>query len=157
MGAVAAQTVALRTRQQSALLSHGVQLASSLADRMRANAALMRAPDAANPYLRLRHAGAAPPPPAQPCHTGTPCDSLGLAGHDIHEFRRELHTAFPGSRAAVCRDAAPWDTARKRFAWECSGGAADPVVIKLGWRTGDPGADAEARPVLAIVVGADFT
>lgn len=157
MGAVAAQGVALRTRQQSALMSHGVQLASSLADRMRANTALMRAPDASNPYLQLRHDGTVPSPPAQLCHAGSPCDSLALSHHDIHEFRRELHAAFPGARAAVCRDAAPWDAAARRLAWECSGGAADPVVIKLGWRTGEPGADAGTRPVLAIVVGADFT
>ena len=44
MGAVAAQTVALRTRQESALMSHGVQLATSFADRMRANTAQMRLP-----------------------------------------------------------------------------------------------------------------
>ena len=54
LGAVAAQTVALRTRQESALMSRGVQLATSFADRMRANTAQMRLPDGANPYLQLQ-------------------------------------------------------------------------------------------------------
>jgi type IV pilus assembly protein PilV len=42
LGAAGAQVVSLRTRHGSALLSNGVQLASSLADRMRANSAQMQ-------------------------------------------------------------------------------------------------------------------
>lgn len=160
MGAVAAQTVALRTRQQSALMSHGVQLASAFADRMRANVAQMRAPDAANPYLGLRYDGASEGPPGRParmCHAGAACTSAELAGFDIYELQHELHAAFPGGRAAVCRDAVMWDEARRSLAWACSGAAADPVVVKLGWRlrAGDDG-EREAPPLVAIVVAGGF-
>lgn len=156
LGAVGAQTVALRTRHQSALMSHGVQLASSFADRMRANPAAMREPDSANPYLHVRFDGAVPPPPAM-CRAGAPCGSAGMANLDIHEFLHELHASFPAPRAAVCRDAAVWDAAVEGLAWECSGGAGDPIVVKVGWLTGEPDADAEALPVLAVVIGGNFT
>lgn len=152
MGAIAAQTVALRTRAQSALMSHGVQLATAFADRMRANSEQMRAPDAANPYLQLRYDArdGAPVAPPAACQSGAACDSEQLAGHDIHELQRELHSGFPAGRAVVCRDAVVWDAAAARLAWECTGGAGHPAVIKLGWRmAGEEGA---AAPRVAIVV-----
>ena len=160
MGAVAAQTVALRTRQESALMSHGVQLATSFADRMRANTAQMRMPDTANPYLQIDYAGAAdgaPGAPAQPCHDGASCDSDAMAAFDIHELQQELRAAFPAPRVIVCRDAVMWSEAAGALSWDCTGGAADPVVIKLGWRprpTSD-GAGAAHVPIVAILVSGD--
>ena len=159
MGALAAQTVALRTRHESALMSHGVQLATSFADRMRANTAQMRVPDDANPYLRIDYSAAdgAPEAPAQPCHDGAPCDSAAMASFDIYELQRELHASFPAPRFMVCRDAAMWSEETDSLSWDCTGGAADPVVIKLGWRlrpSGD-GAPAPHVPIVAILVSGD--
>ncbi|RJG22390.1 type IV pilus modification protein PilV, partial [Massilia cavernae] len=103
MGAVAAQTVALRTRAQSALMSRGVQLATSFADRMRANTVQMRAPDSSNPYLQVRYDSAAAPgvseQPPRMCRTGSACDSAQLAGFDVYELQRELRASFPKGRA----------------------------------------------------------
>ena len=48
-------------------------------------------------------------------------------------MRLAVHGRFPGGRIAVCRDAAPWDAARQRYRWDCSGGAGAPVTIKIGW------------------------
>lgn len=160
MGAVAAQTVALRTRQESALMSHGVQLATSFADRMRANTAQMRVADDANPYLRIRYDAARDGPPgspAQPCHTGSACDSAAMASFDIHELQGELHAAFPAARVSVCRDALMWSEEDGNLSWECSGAASDPVVIKLGWRArpSGEGVPAERTPIIAIVVSGD--
>ena len=160
MGAVAAQTVALRTRHESALMSHGVQLATSFADRMRANTAQMRMPDDANPYLRIDYNGASggvPGAPAQACHEGTPCDSGSMASFDIYELQHELHAAFPAPRVVVCRDAAIWSEEDDALAWDCTGGDTDPVVIKLGWRprpTSNGGAAAHV-PIVAILVSGD--
>ncbi|MBZ2206962.1 type IV pilus modification protein PilV [Massilia soli] len=160
MGALAAQTVALRTRHESALMSHGVQLATSFADRMRANSAQMRVPDAVNPYLRIDYDAAsdgAPDAPAQPCQYRAPCDSAAMASFDTYELQRELHAAFPAPRLLVCRDAVMWSEAEDSLSWDCTGGAADPVVIKLGWRLRPSGEGAEAAhvPIVAILVSGD--
>ena len=160
MGAVAAQTVALRTRHESALMSHGVQLATAFADRMRANAAQMRLPDDANPYLRVDYdesSDGAPDAPAQPCHDGSPCDSAEMAAFDIDELQHELHASFPAPRFMVCRDAVMWSGDDDSLTWDCTGGAADPVVIKLGWRLrpSSDGTEAAHVPIVAILVSGD--
>lgn len=157
MGALAAQTVALRTRAQSALMSHGVQLATSFADRMRANTAQMRAPDNANPYLNVRYDSAFDGVPAQPrrmCRFGAACDSAQLASFDVHEMQREMHASFPRGRVLVCRDAVVWDAARGSLSWDCSGGPADPPVIKLGWHHAGDTDNAGAAPMVALAVPA---
>lgn len=160
MGALAAQTVALRTRQESALMSRGVQLASAFADRMRANTAQMRVPDDANPYLQIRYDAASdgpPDSPSQPCHSGAACDSAAMASFDIYELHRELHSSFPAARVSVCRDAVMWDEADDSLSWDCSGAASDPVVIKLGWRLrpSSDGVELESAPIVAIIVSGD--
>lgn len=160
LGALAAQTVALRTRQESALMSHGVQLASSFADRMRANTAQMRVPDGANPYLRIDYdATSDGPPGAAPlaCHAGADCDTAAMAAFDIDELQRELHAAFPAPRVAVCRDAVIWSEASDSLSWDCTGAASDPIVIKLGWRPRPlrDGVQAASVPIVAIVVSGD--
>ena len=156
MGAVAAQTVALRTRQDSALMSHGVQLATSFADRMRANTAQMRVPDSGNPYLLLRYEAARDGPPSAPaarCHAGGSCDSAAMARFDIYELQQQLHAAFPSARVAVCRDAVVWDKEANRLSWECTGASSDPVVLKLGWRVRPLRGEApESAPRVAIIV-----
>lgn len=137
LGAAATQLVALRTRHQSSLMSAGVQLASELADGMRANPEPMRAADAANPYLLLRYDAAtdgAPRPPSALCLPGAGCGGAQLAEAELDRIRHALYAGFPGGRVAVCRDSAPWDAARAALRWDCGGGSGAPIVIKLGWR-----------------------
>jgi type IV pilus assembly protein PilV len=137
LGAAATQLAALRTRHQSSLMSSGVQLASALADSMRANTGPMRADSAANPYLQLAYDAATdgPPPPAgPPCHAGAGCSPAELAEADIHQLKLALSSGFPGGRVVVCRDSEVWDAARGALRWACGGAAQAPVVIKLGWR-----------------------
>ena len=134
-------------------MSRGVQLATSFADRMRANTAQMRLPDGANPYLQLRYAAVTDgaPEPSPSCHAGAPCDSVAMASFDIDELRHELHAAFPAGRVAVCRDAVMWDDEAGSLSWDCTGAISDPVVIKLGWRVRSAG----GPPMVAIVVPGD--
>ncbi|UOD27992.1 type IV pilus modification protein PilV [Massilia violaceinigra] len=160
LGALGTQVAALRTRHESNLMSRGVHLASSLAERMRANAAQMRLSDAINPYLQLRYQageGAPPPAPAD-CYGAGRCDSAQLARFDIADTLAALHAGFPGGRIAVCRDAVVWDDADRALAWECAGAAGAPVVIKLGWqgRRGQragAGSAAPSAPALAVMLG----
>jgi type IV pilus assembly protein PilV len=153
VGAAATQTLALRTRHQSSLLSGGVQLAATLADRMRANAAQMALSDAANPYLQFDYDAridGAPPAPAALCFGAAQCDAAQMAAFDLHETALALHAAFPNGRMLVCRDAGGWDAAAGALSWDCAPGAGAPIVVKLGWHA--PGQQRNAGPRIAMVV-----
>ncbi len=164
LGVIAAsgtQLAALRTRQGSVLLSNGVQLASALADRMRANAAQAQLSDALNPYLKLRYDAArdgAPPPSAPLCHSDA-CSSAQLAAFDLFEVKQALHLGYPAGRVLVCRDGAAAVLPGHALTWDCTGAANAPIVIKLGWH-GKQADGSDARddagqfpPVLALVAG----
>ena len=157
LGAGAAQIAALQTRHATALLSSGVHLAGSLADRMRANSPQMHAGDAFNPYLQLRYdaADGAPSPPPVLCYAGANCSSAQMAAFDLFEIRQAAHAGFPGARIVVCRDSAVWADGPRALAWDCVGGGAAPIVIKLGWRARE-GADAGFAPTVAIAVAGAF-
>jgi type IV pilus assembly protein PilV len=157
LGAAGAQLAALQTRQRSALMASGIELAASLAERMRANAAQTLAGDARNPYLQFQYdalGAGPPPPPAAMCMGATDCSSAQMAAFDLYEIADALHQRFPGGRVAVCRDAAVVAPGSGGLAWSCAGGAGAPIVIKLGWRArGSQAGDAGFAPALAIVAG----
>lgn len=157
VGAAAAQAAALRTRSGTALMSAGVQLAASLAERMRANPAAMQLPDGANPYLlRYDAASGAPQAPARMCFAGADCASADLAAFDAFDVMQALRAQFPGGRVVVCRDGQVADG--RALAWQCGGGPEAPLVIKLGWsERGTPDGPAPAaRPAIAIAVAGAF-
>jgi type IV pilus assembly protein PilV len=132
-GAAAVQTFAVRAAGEAARLSDGLQLASSLAQRMRANPVAMALPDGANPYLQFDIApGAAAPAPAS-CYGGADCSPAQLANFDLGETAAALASRFPGGRMRVCRDDRPPDAAGL-MSWSCSGDPGASVTIKLGWR-----------------------
>jgi type IV pilus assembly protein PilV len=161
LGASILQLHSLRARHDSALLSAGAQLASGMAERMRANSVLMHGPDAGNPYLNVAYAaddadaaGGAPD-----CFGAAACGAAELAQFDIAEWKQQLHAALPGARLHICRDTSVWDAAAQGLQWACSGGKGAPIVIKLGWRarlpdgsTGDNAAG-ESLPRLAFQLG----
>ena len=136
LGGSAMQLSSLRARHESALLSTAMQLAASMAERMRANSTQMQAIDADNPYLGLDYeAGPAGEPGGAPaCLGDTGCSAAQLAQFDIAEWKQQLRKDLPGARLRICRDALAWDAAAHGLQWNCSGGSGAPVVIKLGWR-----------------------
>ncbi len=150
LGTAGSQLAAVQTRQHTGLMSSGVHLASSLADRMRANAQQMHAGGGA--YLFDYDALTAGPPsaPGTMCFAGAACGSGAMAAFDVYEIKKAVHEGFPGGRIKVCRDAAGG-----KLSWQCGGGAGAPLVVKLGWRTrsDDPGAEAGFVPVMAILAG----
>lgn len=156
LGGGAMQLSSLRARHESALLSQAVQQAASMAERMRANSALLRAPDADNPYLGLDYeAGpSADEAAAGPDCLAAACDAAQLAQADIAEWKRQLRTALPGARLRICRDTQAWDVAAQGLQWQCSGGSGAAIVIKLGWRgrqaAGRAAQDAAALPRIAM-------
>jgi type IV pilus assembly protein PilV len=136
LGAVAVQVKAHAARHQSALMSDATQLATALAERMRANPVAMAASDATNPYLQLDYDSSSgpPAPPTAACYASAGCSPRDLAAFDLYETTRMLHDGFPPARVRVCRDAAPWDGAAGTLAWDCDAALGAPIVIKLGWR-----------------------
>ena len=149
LGAAGSQAASARLRQHAALESEAVALAASLAARMRVNMAQMALPDAANPYLELDYdaAGGSPSAPPVHCFGSAACDSVQLARFDLHEVEQGVHDAFPGGRIVLCRDAGATSGVLE---WSCSGAAAAPLVVKIGWRR--PGAPGQATPFVAMVV-----
>ena len=157
IGAAGSQLSSLRVRHGAALTSTAVQLGTSLAERMRANAGLTQGFDAANPYLRLDYDGSRGAPSAPPalCYANSVCDAAQLAQFDLYEVMHAVHARFPGGRITLCRDNVVWDSAGAALAWPCAGGASAPLVIKIGWRARDT-ATLDVKPVaplLAMVVG----
>ncbi|GGC21774.1 type IV pilus modification protein PilV [Pseudoduganella buxea] len=153
IGGTAMQLHAMRARHESALLSTAVQAATTMADRIRANAGQL-----GDVYLQLDYDAAAEPVPGAPpgqCLADA-CDASQLARLDVYELKRQVRAGLPAGRARVCRDAAMWQDGRLR--WPCSGGPAAPVVVKIGWRgknpDGTPQADADGGfvPGVAIAV-----
>ncbi|MFC5459234.1 type IV pilus modification protein PilV [Massilia niabensis] len=153
IGAAATQAASARLRQQAALESEAVALASSLAARIGVNPAQMALPDPANPYLQLDYdaAGGAPADPPVQCFGSAACDSAQLAQFDIHELARSVQEGFPGGRITVCRDAPALNAA---LDWPCTGGSDAPLVVKIGWRRHTTAAPAphEATPFVVMVV-----
>lgn len=157
----AMQLSSLRARHESALLSTAMQLAASMAERMRANSAQLQLPDADNPYLGLDYE-AGPlaleePGGAPACLGDTACSAAQLAQFDIAEWKQQLRKDLPGARLRICRDALAWDAAAQGLQWSCSGGSGAPVVIKLGWRgrqARDRAAQEPAMPKIAMQLAA---
>jgi len=151
-GAAGVQAMAMRSGREAARIADGVQLATSLAERMRANPVAMALADSANPYLQLDYDSAAgSPPEAEACFRDSNCNATALANFDLMEVAHELVLRFPGGRLLACRDAAMPD-ASGLPSWTCDQQPGAPVVIKLGWR--EPGeAAALPRVQLPVAVG----
>lgn len=142
MGATGLQLAAMRTTQQSALQTIALQLASEMAEKMRANDSQMKK-FADNSFLSVDYASATsgePTPPTKLCY-GKDCTGAELAAFDIYEWELRLRSALPDGRVKICRDILPWDSGTRSFTWKCTAdgtkGAA-PLVIKLGWQGKNP-------------------
>ncbi len=160
IGAAGMQLHALRTNQQSGFQSAAVQLASELADKMRANDSQMRQDDSANPFLAIDyHADAEPQQPSKLCFAEG-CDPAELADFDIYEWEKRVKAALPDGRVLVCRDTEPWDSTKHSLSWACKSGAGGGSVflIKIGWQGKNPDgtlirdADKQFAPVVALAV-----
>jgi type IV pilus assembly protein PilV len=165
IGVAGMQLVALRTSQQSSIQSTAAQLATEMADKMRANPEQMKLGDNLNPYLNEKNVvynSAVDKDPAAPgklCYTAE-CNGAELAAFDIYEWKSRVKAALPGGRVAICRDASPWDSVSSALTWTCStaGAGNTSLVIKIGWQGKNPDgslikdADGKFPPNVAIAV-----
>jgi type IV pilus assembly protein PilV len=143
IGAAGMQLSALRTTQQSGLQTNAVQLASEIAETMRANSSQMRLTGDDNPFIGIDYqAGAGDPPaPDASCFSrSSDCDAAQLASFEIHEWESRIRASLPSGRAVVCRDADPWDAGTHSYKWDCGASSPDAgsVVVKIGWQGKNP-------------------
>ena len=141
IGAAGMQITAMRTTQQSGFQTLALQLAAEMADKMRANDNPMKK-GRANPFLSVNYASATegePEAPGKLCYTSE-CDAEELAAFEVYEWKKRVKTALPGGRVLICRDAAPWDSAKNTLTWDCNAGNGEsaPLVIKIGWQGKNP-------------------
>ena len=134
VGATAAQTMAAKTRHESAMASAALQLAGALADRMAANPVQLALPDLDNVYLQ--EAGA-------PWVCTGVCAPAQLGATERDDAVAAAARAFPGGQLRVCRDmpATP-------LVWDCTAAPGAPLVVKIGWRA------PAFTPAVAVLVAA---
>lgn len=142
IGAAGMQLAALRTSQQSGFQSVALQLASEMADKMRANDLQMKQADGMSQFLAVDYKSATEGEPASPgamCYS-SPCNATELAAFDIYEWKKRVRTTLPGGRVLICRDSLPWDASQRQLKWDCDGASAAgaSVVIKIGWQGKNP-------------------
>ncbi|WP_043422023.1 type IV pilus modification protein PilV [Cupriavidus basilensis] len=142
-----------RFSQQASYDTLALQLASDMADRMRANNAQMLASNSG--YFFDTSTGAPAVPTGAnffttPCASGSTVCAANMVTFDLAEWTRRVQTALPGGRAVICRDSSIYSNAAG-YTWACNataggtGQASDsPIVIKMGWVsrfTDKPGVD----------------
>ena len=113
IGAAAMQLAAFRTSQQAAFQAVALQLATELADKMRANdQAIKIKSSTTNPFIGIDYSTTSAPsvPDAFCFGATTSCNATALANFDIYEWENRLKAALPTARVVVCRDSTPWDT-----------------------------------------------
>ncbi len=145
IGTAGLQLAALRTARQSAFHAFALQLATEMADTMRADHGRARqtggVTGGVDPYVGMdyRSAEGEPARPAKLCYASA-CDAQELAAFEIYEWKKRIRAALPGGRVKVCRDASPWDASKKTLSWNCEGAMDDsaPVVVKFGWQSKNP-------------------
>lgn len=161
LGTAGMQLSALRTTHQSGLTTMALQLATEMADRMRANDSQMRQSDSNNHFLNLDYSAAKEGEPKSPtivCYSEA-CDPAELAQFDLYEWKKRLRSALPSARAVICRDKTPWDSSTGALTWECDGSAGEgaSLVIKIGWLLKNPDGSIGAGggdlpPAVALIV-----
>lgn len=138
IGTAGMQLNALRTAQQTAFQTAAIQLASEMADKMRANAGRFNLADDKNPFVNLDYSSPDNPLPisGSACHASA-CNAEELAAFEIREWENRIRNVLPGGRIRICRDTLPWDSSTGMFKWSCTPSTAGKhsaaLVIKIGW------------------------
>ncbi|MEA5098213.1 MAG: type IV pilus modification protein PilV [Burkholderiaceae bacterium] len=164
IGVAGMQLTAMRSGQQSTNQTVAVQLATELADKMRANAVEMKKGDSTAYLFSYNSVADSAPDSVTACYSGTGCSAEQMAAYDIYEWKLRLKAQLPGGRAVVCRDSTPFDSSKGTYTWDCTqpavSGVNSPMVIKIGWLgkgknlDGSENTDGKYPPSVALTVEA---
>jgi len=112
IGAAGMQLTALRTTQQSAFQTIALDLASEMAEKMRANTGQMKQLDDLNTFMNVNYKSGTDGNPSAPdkmCfEEAVNCNAKELAEFDVYEWETRIKAALPSGRVVICRDANPW-------------------------------------------------
>lgn len=120
----------LRDTQLSAQEIAAAQLADDMYTRMRVTSPLQLG-------SMLQTAGAQ----TSACYGTLGCNAVQMAADEVAKWKASIALRLPSGGGTVCRDAAPGDGSPAND--NCTGGANDPIVVKLWW----PVRSASATPV----------
>jgi type IV pilus assembly protein PilV len=124
LGSAGLHLASLRDTQTSGQVTQASQLAGDLSERIRAN---FRSIDL---YTTI------PAGLVSSCNTTTGCTAAEMVANDLAEWNSELLARLPNGGGIVCRDVSPSDGASPTSS-SCSGGATDPIAIKIWWTLRD--------------------
>jgi type IV pilus assembly protein PilV len=154
LGNLSLQLTALRLSQHAAFQTAAANIASSIADSLRANDGRTAFSGADSPYLDIDYRAASGSAAAGgvECYVSR-CSPEHLAAFEIEEWKSRIRTELPGGRLRVCRDARPWNETESAYRWQCAPaeGQAVPTVIKIGWQD-RRGTAEQAPPAVVIAV-----
>lgn len=141
IGAAGMQIAALRTSQQGAFQTVALQLATEMAEAVRASERGLATSGEENPYLGMdyRFASDGEPMMSRLCYAHT-CNAKEFAEFEIYEWKKRVRDVLPDGRVLICRDSSPWNTASQALSWNCTDDPAGnaPIVVKLGWQGKNP-------------------
>ena len=151
------QLVSLRTTRDTLLQSSALQLATDIAEQVRASAG---SSDMLEQFSQLDYlATSLVSEGGGDCYgVDSTCTPAQIAAAAMREWCHRLREMHPGGRLKICRDTSPWQASSKSMRWECSdlanAGSADgamaPLWIKLGW----PAVSALPSPSASHIVNA---
>lgn len=149
LGAVGLQAASLQANRDSRLQSAGVRFAYEMGELLRANhQTALKTTTAENPYLidikGSTHVST-PLTCGLPATNSPACTTKQIAERDLNDWLTRIAAELPGSRAVICFDNKPYDSAGLPQ-WDCNG-LGNSLSIKLGWTrantlTGATGTDA---------------
>lgn len=126
LGTARLQAVSLRAATDSGNLGMAVRVAYDVADRIRLEPAQLDTFITSSALDLSANSSSA-------CYSGTGCVGTDRVRAGVAEWQRLLAAQLPGGVGIVCRDATPSDGSQPADA-QCSGGANDPLVVKVWWR-----------------------
>lgn len=126
LGTARLQAVSLRAATDSGNLGMAARVAYDVADRIRLEPAQLNTFITSSALDLSGNSSSA-------CYSGTGCVGTDRVRAAVAEWQRLLAAQLPGGVGIVCRDASPNDGSAPGSA-QCSGGANDPLVVKVWWR-----------------------
>lgn len=160
------QLSALRTSQQAAVRTAGLQIATAIADRVRTADRRSGNPDTALVYQDVDYRASDPASPGGAECFASSCNAVAMAGVELEEWKVRVRKELPGGRLQICRYPRVSASPQAGKGWECAAGndARDGfTVIRVGWqdradsrnaRSGKPNGDAPPAIVIMVDQGA---
>jgi type IV pilus assembly protein PilV len=136
LGMVGLQASSLQANRDARLQSTAVVLARELAEMMRGNKDVALATGSA--FLGSFTTSLVPATPNYCLSVGSTCaTATDVAAAELTEWLARVDSELPGAQVTICHDSAPFHPTTSLPQWACTGAAADPIVIKIGWTRAD--------------------